>query len=486
MPELHAPWLEVAIVLPLIVSCVVARISRVNLRWLFSSVVAGFVLLVTLVDWEDFSLLHTFEAHDPHSLTQSLLGHEFVVVDEFNAPLLALAAAIFFAVIVITPTSKQDRFPFGLTLASLTLTLLLLSCRSPWTIILFMAAQNILPLIELRQRKQVWQFFALHQALSLVLIVVGWFSVNLNDLESVRSLVGVVLMTLGFLIRCGSIPTHCWIVDLFDRASLGTALLFVTPMAGAYGLVRMVLPIAPEWLLQWVSIISVVTAFYAAGMGLVQTCTRRFFCYLFLSNTSMLLVGLEALTPVGLTGSLSLWLSIGISLMSLGTVIRAIEGRVGRVYLDRFHGFYRQMPWLAVFFLIALLASIGFPGTVGFVGVELLVESAMHSSSIYAVVVVIAMALNGIAALRVYFRLFTGTPAPATISLHPRPMERVTIVLFSLLIIVGGLYPQPGVHTRYHAAKELLSRRGKFFDSDFETSKALPESTPQSRTEENP
>lgn len=466
MPELHAPWLEVAILLPLIVSLIVGRTSSVRLRWLISSAVAGFVLLVTILDWEDFASLHTFEAHDPHSLTQSFFGHEFVVVDEFNAPLLALAAALFFAVIVITPTSKQDRFPFSLTLASLTLTLTLLSCRTPGTIILFMAAQNILPLIELRKRQQIWQFFALHQAISLALVISGWLLLNPENLEATSSLAGVVLMTLGLLIRCGSIPTHCWIVDLFDRASMGTALLFVTPMAGAYGLVRLVLPVAPEWLLQWVSIISIVTAVYAAGMGLVQTCTRRFFCYLFLSNSSLMLVGLEALTPVGLTGSFSLWLSIAISLMSLGTVIRAIEGRVGRIYLDRFHGLYRQMPWLAVFFLLALLASIGFPGTVGFVGVELLVESAMHSSTAYAVVVVIAMALNGIAALRVYFRLFTGTAAPATISLHARPMERVVIVIFSLLILAGGLYPQPGVHTRYHAAHELLSRRGNFFDSN--------------------
>jgi NADH-quinone oxidoreductase subunit M len=464
MPELHAPWLELAILLPLIAALVVTRFRRVNHQWLFSSLVTAVVLLVTIIDWEDFNSLGTFEAHDPHSLIQSVFAREFIVVDEFNAPLIAMATALYLAVVVITPTSKRERFPFGLTLISLALTLCMLSCRSPLMVIGCLAAQNFLPLVELRQRNQVWQFFGVYQAVSLLLILAGWLCVDTTNLATHLTQFGIVLMAAGLLIRCGTFPLHSWVVDLFDRASMGTALLFVTPMAGAYGLVRLVLPISPEWILQGISVVSLSTALYASGMVLVQTDTRRFYCYLFLSNSSLMLVGLESLTTVGLAGSLSLWLSIGLSLMSLGIVIRSIEGRVGRVTAERFHGLYSQMPALAVFFMIAILASIGFPGTVGFVGVELLVESAMDASSIYAVIVVIAVALNGIGALRIYFKLFTGTTAPATMSLEPRPIEKVVILLFSILIIVGGIFPQPGVKTRYHAAQELLMRRGKFFD----------------------
>ena len=69
-----------------------------------------------------------------------------------------------------------------------------------------------------------------------------------------------------------------------------------------------------------------------------------------IGNTSLLLVGLESLTPLGLTGTLSLWVSTGISLMSLGVILRALEGRVGRMAIDRYHGLFRQMPLLAAFF----------------------------------------------------------------------------------------------------------------------------------------
>ena len=50
-----------------------------------------------------------------------------------------------------------------------------------------------------------------------------------------------------FLVRCGTVPAHCWVTDWFEHTSFGIALLFVTPLAGVYAAVRLVLPIAPDW-----------------------------------------------------------------------------------------------------------------------------------------------------------------------------------------------------------------------------------------------
>lgn len=475
MPELHGPWLEIAIFLPLITALILGFISDSTWSWRISSLIAGFVTVVTIVDWLDFLTLKSFEAHDPSSLAQSIFGREVIVVDEFNVPLLALSSLLYFAVIWLTPSSKRERFPFGLTLISMTLLLALLSTRSPVGVISLLAALNLLPLLELKQRRQVWQMFAAYQAMSLMLMVAGWWLIDTGQLKSNSSFTGSILLAAGLLIRCGCVPFHSWIVDLFDRATLGTSLLFVTPMAGTYGVVRLLLPIATEEILQVITVVSLISAVYASGMVLVQTCTRRFYCYLFLANSSLLLVGLESLTAVGLTASFSLWLSINISLMSLGLIIRAIEGRVGQLNLIRYHGLFRQMPLLAAFFLIATLASIGFPGTIGFVGVELLVESVTHTNVLFGFVVLAAMALNGIAAMRVYFRLFTGTTAPASISMQPRAIEQCLIGIMILLMVGGGLYPQPGIQTRHHAAKEILHRRGNFFDMGETTPMLSPE-----------
>jgi NADH-quinone oxidoreductase subunit M len=267
------------------------------------------------------------------------------------------------------------------------------------------------------------------------------------------------MLMAGVLIRSGVAPLHCWMTDLFENATLGTALLFVTPMTGAYAAVRLVLPIAPQWALQSIALLSLITAVYAAGMALVQREARRFFCYLFLSHSSLVLVGLQVATPIGLTGGLCVWLSVGISLAGFGLTLRAIESRTGRVSLADYHGLYEHMPVLAAFFLITGLASVGFPGTVGFVGAELLVEGAVGVYPIVGMLVVLAAALNSIAVLHAYFRLFTGKQHTSTISLRIRWPERAAVLALAALIIGGGLWPQPGVASRFHAASAIIERR---------------------------
>ena len=258
--------------------------------------------------------------------------------------------------------------------------------------------------------------------------------------------------------------------DLFEKATFGTALLFVTPMTGAYAVMRLVLPIAPDWALQSIAMVSLFTSVYAAGMALVQREARRFFCYLFLSHSSLVLVGLELVTPIGLTGALCVWLSVGLSLAGFALTLRCIESRIGRVSLNEFHGLYEHTPTLAALFLLTGLASIGFPGTVGFIGTELLIEGAVGVFSLIGTSVVIATALNGIAILKAYFRVFTGTRHHASISLRARPSERIAVLVLIALIVGGGLFPQWGVASRYHAAMALIGLR----DSQTSGSKPQP------------
>ncbi|WP_299468537.1 proton-conducting transporter membrane subunit, partial [uncultured Gimesia sp.] len=289
------------------------------------------------------------------------------------------------------------------------------------------------------------------------------FGVHLEVLGEVGdsiSLIAGAFLTTAALLRSGIIPLHCWMTDLFEKATFGTALLFVTPMTGAYAIVRLVFPIAPDWALQGIALVSLTTAVYAAGMALVQREARRFFCYLFLSHSSLVLVGLEMATPLGLTGGLCVWISVGISMAGFALTFRSIEARIGRISLVEYHGLYEHTPTLATLFLVTGLASIGFPGTVGFIGTELLVEGAIEVYPLVGTAVVIAAALNSIAILQAYFRVFTGARHIASISLRARTSEHVAILILVVLILGGGLYPQPGVTSRHHAAMELIRLRG--------------------------
>ncbi len=459
MPELHLPWLELAIFAPLIGAATMWRAKDPDVARMHALIASGLALVLALTAWADFGALRTFEAHDRGDIVSPLLGEDAVVVDELSAPLLPLAAALHFLIIFSTLRTKVRRFPFASTLISESLLLALLCCRQPWGIILLLAARLIPPVVEMRRRNRSTRVFLLHMGLSTVLLAAGWGIVEWSGNTSAVSLWGIGMLMAGVLIRSGVAPLHCWMTDLFENATLGTALLFVTPMTGAYAAVRLVLPIAPEWALQSIALLSLFTAVYAAGMALVQREARRFFCYLFLSHSSLVLVGLQVATPIGLTGGLCVWLSVGISLAGFGLTLRALESRTGRVSLADFHGLYDHMPVLAAFFLITGLASVGFPGTVGFVGAELLVEGAVGVYPIVGMLVVLAAALNSIAVLHAYFRLFTGKQHTATISLSICWPERMAVLALAALIIGGGLWPQPGVASRYHAASAIIERR---------------------------
>jgi NADH-quinone oxidoreductase subunit M len=459
MLELRLPWLELTVLTPLLGALLVGCLRDPERARIWTLVATGLTLLLSVAAWEDFNTLQTFEAHDHWDIVSSLLGPDAVVIDELSAPLLPLAAMLFFLTTLSTLKTKVRRFPFAWNLVSLTLLLAMLSCRAPWGVIVLLALQTIPPAFELRARGRSTRVFSFHMLLFLGLLAGGWAMIDAEGAKATHSIWAIGMLIAAVLIRSGCVPLHCWMTDLFENATLGTALLHVTPMAGAYAAVRLVLPIAPDWALQAIALISLTTAVYAAAMALVQQEARRFFVYLFLSHSSLVLIGLEIATPIGLTGGLCVWLSVGLSLTGLGLTLRALEARTGRLSLANYHGLYEHAPALASFFLLTGLASIGFPGTVGFIGAELLVEGAVDVYPLVGMLVVVAAALNGIAVVHAYFRLFTGVQHTASISLQARWPEKIAILTLSSLILGGGLWPQPGVASRYHAATEIMTRR---------------------------
>ena len=454
MPELHLPWMELSILIPIV--------GALGATWTKDSATARVVCLVacslTLVfttgEWIDFASLHTYEAHDHWDLVELVFHRDVFVIDELNAPLLPLAALLCLLTAVSTLRTKASRFSFHSMLVTEAVLIATLSCRNSWGIIGLLLAAIAPVWLELRSRGRCTRVFSIHMVLFALLLILGQTAIEIGAVFG-----GGALLTLAALLRTGIVPLHCWMTDLFEKATFGTALLFVAPMTGAYAVMRLVFPFAPDWALQSIAIVSLVTAVYAGCMALVQREARRFFCYLFLSHSSLVLVGLELATPIGLTGALCVWLSVGLSLGGFGLTLRCVEARVGRIAMGEFHGLYEHMPTLAALFLLTGLASIGFPGTIGFIGTELLVEGAVGVYASIGMSVVVAAAINGIAILHAYFRIFTGRRHMASFPLRARPSEKVAVLILTALILGGGLYPQWGVASRYHAAIELIRHR---------------------------
>ncbi len=464
MSEFHLPWLEIAILIPLIGSAWVARvqISRAASNW--SLLFSGLSLAAALGAWLDFTQMHdspahVFEAIDHWHFATRILGFELFKIDHLSAPLLPLVSLLYFLTILATLRTKIQRFSFLGCLVSQALTLATFSCKEPWGVVALLSVGTVLPYLELRARQKSTRLYVLHMGLFVLLLVVGWALVEYDGKDRVHSLWALLPLLGAVLIRSGMAPFHCWVTDLFEKGSFGSALLFVAPIAGAYAMIRLVIPICPDWVLRSIGLVSIVTAVYAAGMSLIQKDARRFFSYLFISHSALVLAGLEMVTPTGLTGALYLWLSIGLSLVGFGLTLRALEARRGRLSLAEFQGLYEHTPALAICFILTGLASVGFPGTLGFVGTELLVDGVVETYPYIGVAVVVASALNGIAMVQAYFILFTGTRYASSVSLQIGLRERLAVLALTALVLIGGLYPNPGIASRYQAAEELLQHR---------------------------
>jgi NADH-quinone oxidoreductase subunit M len=460
MNPLSLPWLELAIGSAIIGSPFVSRLRDPARAYRAGLVFTGLSFACALLAFLAFTLGAPPEEARRYSLQPRLFGRTVFALDDLNAPLVPAVALLHFLTAMATARAHMRRFSFSWSLAAEAIRLATFSSREPWVLIGLLAVSTIPPYVELRNRGRPARVYVLHMALFVGLLVLGWALVEgSGDPLHRASWWATVPLLAAILVRCGTVPAHCWVTDWFEHASLGIALLYVTPLSGVYAAVRLVLPIGPGWVLRSIGLLSLFTAFYAAGMATIQREARRFFAHLFLSHASLVLVGLELLTELSLTGSLCVWFSVILSLGGFGLTLRALEARFGRLSLTDYHGLYEHSPTLAVCFLLTGLASVGFPGTLGFISTEVLVESAVNANPSVGVAVVATAALNGIAVVRAYFLLFTGARHVSAVSLGIGQRERFAVLTLAALILGGGFFPQPGISSRQRAAEEILAER---------------------------
>jgi NADH-quinone oxidoreductase subunit M len=120
------------------------------------------------------------------------------------------------------------------------------------------------------------------------------------------------------------------------------------------------------------------------------------------------------------------------------------------------------MPMLAISFLSMGLACTGFPGTLGFVGQELLVNGAVDAFPVMGFAVVVTSALTGLAVARMYFSLFCGRfdgPARSGLRFELTRREAWTFVALVIALVGFGIAPRPLVDSRFAASGDILRLR---------------------------
>lgn len=235
-------------------------------------------------------------------------------------------------------------------------------------------------------------------------------------------------------------------------------MLLSAPQLGTYVAATLVVPNAPEATLRVVAILSLVTAVYGAALALFQADARRALGYLFVSQSALVLAGLDCTSEDALTGALVLWISSALAFTGVSRTVLALEARRGRLLLTRHHGGFDQMPLLAASFLLFGLACSGFPGTLGFIGQEMLIDGTVRSFPAMGFLAVAAAALTGLTVLRMYFSLFCGRPSAGP---RLRLLRREAVVFggIAVLLVASGVLPGRVIRAGERASEALLRAR---------------------------
>ena len=394
-------------------------------------------------------------------------GEALVRIDTLSAALLPFAAGLWLLTVAVTPRAALDRRGLRRTAVATLITtasfltesavvLLVLSTASVWT---FLSALD--DPAHRYQRRVVAAYLGLSTllfAVGVVLLVVP------GGQNAAIETTGMWLIVVAALVRKGIVPFHAWLPEVFDHGRLGPAILFNAPQVGAYMTVVLIVPRASADMLRVIALLALATAVYGAALALVQTSARRACGYLFMSQSALVMAGLDCTSVAALAGGLLVWLSAGLAFAGLARSVLVLEARRGRLDLTTYHGGYDRMPLLATSFLCMGLACTGFPGTLGFIGQELLVDGAVDAFPVMGFAVVVASALTGLAVLRMYFSLFCGRPdvlAHPSLLLSLTRREAWTFVALVLTLIGFGVWPGALVQSRMVASEQILQERQK-------------------------
>lgn len=258
------------------------------------------------------------------------------------------------------------------------------------------------------------------------------------------------LLFYALAIRTPLFPLHGWLPLMAEHGTVASAgVLLLGVKVGVYGLLRFVLPLLPEAVVQWQLYVvgfAVAGVFYAALMALLQVNLRRLLAFAVVSHTSVLMIGLFSLSPLALQGSVMLAINFGLAIGVLLFMTGFIYRRTRTLLLTRLGGLFDSIPVVGVAFLIGGLAIIGMPGTPGFDAAHLMLEGTIDR---FGALVTIAAALGNVAAagflLWAFQRAFFATSGegerPAVEG--TRPLELV-IALGMVLVLLGvGFYSEP-------------------------------------------
>jgi NADH-quinone oxidoreductase subunit M len=328
-----------------------------------------------------------------------------------------------------------------------------------------------------RRLAAAWKFLAVDlaaSALLLLAILILYFKapvrtfdiVTLHDVALPAATATLItwLFFIAFAVRLPVFPFHTWFIDAQAEASAPVALILggVLVKLGGYGIIRVNLGEFQDSFHKIsgaVVVIAIVTVLWSAIAAIAQDDLRRVVGYVVMSHMGLVLLAAASAAPIAINGAVLLMVADGLTAALLVLMATAIAERAGTSSIRAMGGMAAHMGRGAVFWILAALAAIGFPGLASFVGQFMIVVGAYPNQRIATSIAVLGILVLAGAMILTVQRIFFG----ATPERFGRLRDLGTLELFNAaalatLIVLLGVLPAILMDSINFSVLTLLSR----------------------------
>jgi len=269
----------------------------------------------------------------------------------------------------------------------------------------------------------------------------------------------------SFAVKVPMWPVHTWLPDAHVEApTAGSVILAgVLLKMGGYGLIRFsvpMFPVASELFTPFVFTLSIVAVIYTSLVALVQEDIKKLIAYSSVAHMGFVTLGIFAGTRQGVEGAMFQMISHGVVSGALFLCVGVIYDRLHTREIARYGGLVHRMPAYATVFMVFTMASVGLPGTSGFVGEFLVLTGTFEASTWAAALASTGVILGAAYMLYLYRRVVFGKLVHADLQAMPDLSLREKLIFAPLIVgtLWLGIQPQPVLNMLGPSVQNIVDR----------------------------
>jgi NADH-quinone oxidoreductase subunit M len=251
----------------------------------------------------------------------------------------------------------------------------------------------------------------------------------------------------AFLVKMPAFLLHGWMPDAYRAAPLPVLVVFsgVLAKVGAYGFLRVVLPLFPDAAVEFqevILLISLASILYGSVMAFTQTNVRLIAGYSSVAQLGFITAGIFALRADGSDGAVLQMVNHGLVVAPVFVIVAILLERTGSEDIREMGGMALRAPVLAALFLIVALATLAMPGSANFVGEFYILNGLFQAKIVFAFVAISGVAMSAYYALRLYQGTMHNRQPEGVLSREIGVRDAVVLAPLVICILGLALYPQ--------------------------------------------